>query len=64
MSMRIALAQINPVVGDLPGLFLTGAGLHGTGLPDSIADGQRAAFAADAHVTARSIPARRSGCVA
>ena len=58
------MTRLDSVVGDLPGLFLTGAGLHGTGLPDSIADGQRAALAADAHVTARSIPARRSGCVA
>jgi protoporphyrinogen/coproporphyrinogen III oxidase len=58
------MARLDAVVGDLPGLFLTGAGLRGTGLPDSIADGGRAALAADAYVTACSTAARRSGCVA
>jgi protoporphyrinogen/coproporphyrinogen III oxidase len=37
-----------------PGLFVTGAGLRGTGLPDTIADALRAAAAAAAYVSARS----------
>jgi hypothetical protein len=34
-------------------VFLTGAGLRGTGLPDTIADAQRAAAAAAAFVSSR-----------
>jgi len=57
------IARLDAIVGGLPGLFLTGAGLHGAGLPDSIADGARAALAADAYVTAPPAHARQ-GCVA
>ena len=48
---RERMARLDALVGGLPGLFLTGAGLHGTGLPDAIADGERAARAAAAHVS-------------
>ena len=51
------LARIARLEADLaarPGLFVTGAGLRGTGLPDTIADAQRAAAAAAAFVSARS----------
>lgn len=37
------LAAIERDVATLPGLFLTGAGLRGTGLPDCVADGSRVA---------------------
>jgi oxygen-dependent protoporphyrinogen oxidase len=40
------MARLDGIVAGLPGLFLAGAGLRGTGLPDTIADGQRAAAAA------------------
>jgi oxygen-dependent protoporphyrinogen oxidase len=33
-----------------PGLFVTGSGLRGTGIPDTVADGRRAAEAAAAHL--------------
>jgi oxygen-dependent protoporphyrinogen oxidase len=46
------IARLDAIVGRLPGLFLTGAKLHGAGLPDAIADGGRAARAAAAYVTA------------
>jgi oxygen-dependent protoporphyrinogen oxidase len=42
------MTRLEAVVASLPGVFVTGAGLRGTGLPDSIADGQRAAAAAGA----------------
>ena len=41
---RVAL--IEQATAAVPGLFLTGAGLRGTGLPDSIGDAQRAGTAA------------------
>jgi protoporphyrinogen/coproporphyrinogen III oxidase len=42
------MARLDDVLRAVPGVFVTGAGLRGTGLPDSIADGQRmAARAAD-----------------
>jgi len=42
------VARLDALVSGLPGVFLTGAGLRGTGLPDTIADGQRAAASAGA----------------
>jgi oxygen-dependent protoporphyrinogen oxidase len=47
------MARLEAIVAGLPGLFLSGAGLRGTGLPDTIADGQRAAAAAAAFVSSR-----------
>jgi protoporphyrinogen/coproporphyrinogen III oxidase len=44
--------RLDRIVDGLPGIFLTGAGLHGAGLPDAIADGARAAGAACAYVVA------------
>jgi oxygen-dependent protoporphyrinogen oxidase len=44
------VSRLDAILGGLPGLFLTGAGMHGTGLPDAIADGRRTARAAAAHV--------------
>jgi oxygen-dependent protoporphyrinogen oxidase len=44
--------RLDRIVDCLPGLFLTGAGIHGTGLPDAIADGARAAGAAAGYVVA------------
>jgi len=46
------MERLDRIVDGLPGLFLTGAGLHGTGLPDAIADGGRAARAAAGYVVA------------
>ena len=37
------MARLDAVMAGVPGVFLTGAGLRGTGLPDTIADGQRTA---------------------
>jgi oxygen-dependent protoporphyrinogen oxidase len=58
------MARLDDIVGSLPGLFLTGAGLHGAGIPDSIADGGRTARLADAYLTERAAAATRPGCVA
>jgi oxygen-dependent protoporphyrinogen oxidase len=52
------MARLDAVLAGLPGVFLTGAGLHGTGLPDTIADARRAAAAADAFVARPSNPPR------
>ena len=49
--------RLDRIVEGVPGLFLTGAGLHGTGLPDAIADGGRAARAAAGYVVA-ALPSR------
>jgi oxygen-dependent protoporphyrinogen oxidase len=38
----------------LPGLFLTGAGLRSTGIPDGVADATRAAVAAAEHLAGRT----------
>jgi len=46
------MSRLDRIVEGLPGLFLTGAGLHGTGIPDAIADGGRAASAAAGYVVA------------
>jgi protoporphyrinogen/coproporphyrinogen III oxidase len=40
------MVRLDALVADVPGLFLTGAGLRGTGLPDTIGDAQRTAAAA------------------
>jgi oxygen-dependent protoporphyrinogen oxidase len=40
------MARLDAIVAGLGGVFLAGAGLRGTGLPDTIADGQRAAAGA------------------
>ena len=42
------MARLDAVLAGVPGVFLTGAGLRGTGLPDTIADGQRTAAKAGA----------------
>jgi oxygen-dependent protoporphyrinogen oxidase len=42
------VASIGRRLADVPGLFLTGAGLRVTGIPDCIADGTRTARAAAA----------------
>jgi oxygen-dependent protoporphyrinogen oxidase len=42
------MARLDAILAAMPGVFLTGAGLRGTGLPDSIADGQRTAESAGA----------------
>ncbi|HET6897974.1 MAG TPA: protoporphyrinogen oxidase [Vicinamibacteria bacterium] len=52
------MRRLDRIVEGLPGLFLTGAGLHGTGIPDGIADGGRAARAAAGYVVAVP-PSRR-----
>jgi oxygen-dependent protoporphyrinogen oxidase len=52
------MARLDAVLGEVPGLFLTGAGLRGAGLPDAIADGGRAARAAAAYLAARTFDAR------
>ena len=59
------MARLDAILSGLPGVFLTGSGLHGTGLPDTIADAQRAAAAAAAFVstgsnTPRAVSADRS----
>jgi protoporphyrinogen/coproporphyrinogen III oxidase len=51
------MARLDAVMTGLPGVFLTGAGLRGTGLPDSIADGQRTAAAAATFVPEPSVVA-------
>jgi protoporphyrinogen/coproporphyrinogen III oxidase len=40
------MAAVDEEVASVPGLFLTGAGLRSTGIPDSVADGTRAGEAA------------------
>jgi oxygen-dependent protoporphyrinogen oxidase len=42
--------RIERLAAKIPGLFLTGAGLRGTGIPDMVSDAQRVAAAAIAHV--------------
>jgi oxygen-dependent protoporphyrinogen oxidase len=46
------LAGLEAALAKRPGLFLAGAGLRGTGIPDCVADGTRAAEAAAAAVSA------------
>jgi protoporphyrinogen/coproporphyrinogen III oxidase len=60
------MTRLDAIVAGLPGLFLAGAGLRGTGLPDTIADGQRAAAAAAAFASSRAdeadaVASKRSG---
>ena len=50
------MARLDAILAGLPGVFLTGAGLRGTGLPDTIADAQRAAAAAAAFAASRPAP--------
>jgi oxygen-dependent protoporphyrinogen oxidase len=45
------MAKLEVRLAALPGLFLTGAGLRGTGIPDGVADGQRTARVAADHVS-------------
>ena len=47
------MARLEAILAGLPGVFLTGAGLRGTGLPDTIGDAQRAAAAAAAFASPR-----------
>jgi oxygen-dependent protoporphyrinogen oxidase len=49
-----SMERLDAIMAGLPGLFLTGAGLRGTGLPDTIADAQRVAGAVSAFVGARA----------
>ena len=46
------MARLEALLAGVPGLSLAGAGLRGTGLPDTIADAQRAAAAAEAYLAA------------
>jgi protoporphyrinogen/coproporphyrinogen III oxidase len=46
------VAQIERRLSEIPGLFLTGAGLRSVGIPDGIADASRVAEAAAAFVSA------------
>jgi len=60
-----SMAQLDAILPALPGVFLTGSGLRGTGLPDTIADAQRAAAAAAAFASAHpaaehALPSNRS----
>jgi oxygen-dependent protoporphyrinogen oxidase len=57
------MAGLEAQAGAVPGLFLTGAGLRGTGIPDCVADGTRAAEAAAGYIaTGRSaVPAAAAG---
>jgi oxygen-dependent protoporphyrinogen oxidase len=48
------MARLDDAMRALPGVFLTGAGLRGTGLPDTIADGQRTAARAAEYVRGRA----------
>lgn len=45
------VARVDAMLGRLPGLFLTGAGLRATGLSDTIADGTATGEAASGHVS-------------
>jgi len=40
------MREVEQAVAAVPGLFLTGAGVRSTGIPDSVADGTRAGEAA------------------
>jgi oxygen-dependent protoporphyrinogen oxidase len=51
------MARLDAILAEVPGLFLTGAGLRGAGLPDAIADGGRAARTAAEYVASRSFDA-------
>jgi hypothetical protein len=42
------MRAVESAVAAVPGLFLTGAGVRSTGIPDSVADGTRAGAAAGA----------------
>lgn len=46
------MERLDAIMAGIAGVFLTGAGLRGTGLPDCIADGQRVAAAAAAFASA------------
>jgi oxygen-dependent protoporphyrinogen oxidase len=48
------LARVERGLARVPGVFLTGGGLRGTGLPDTIGDAQRTATRAAAFVTERT----------
>jgi oxygen-dependent protoporphyrinogen oxidase len=54
------VARLDAMVAGIPGLFVTGAGLHGAGLPDAIADGERAARGVGSYLAARSTGLRRA----
>jgi len=40
------MAEVQGEIASVPGLYLTGAGIRSTGIPDSVADGTRAGEAA------------------
>lgn len=46
------IAEVERRLLELPGLFLTGAGIRGTGIPDGVADGMQVALAAAAFLAA------------
>ena len=46
------VAQLERRLAEMPGLFLTGAGLRSVGIPDGVADATRVAEAAAAFVSA------------
>jgi oxygen-dependent protoporphyrinogen oxidase len=50
-----SMARLDAAVSQTPGLFVTGAGLHGAGLPDVIADGTRVARSAAAWLASRAV---------
>ena len=52
------ISRLEAHIAARPGLFVTGAGLRGTGLPDTIADAQRVASAASSFISSRPLPSR------
>lgn len=51
------LAAIDRILGDQPGLFLTGSGFRGVGIPDCVADGRATAAQVAAWLAAQRIAA-------
>ena len=52
------VAAIDRALARHPGLFLTGSGLRGVGIPDCVADGRRVGASAAAWLTNRKLEAR------
>jgi hypothetical protein len=46
------MARVEERLASVPGLYLTGAGLRSTGIPDAVADATRVALAAAAGLPA------------
>ncbi len=53
------MAEVDAMVDAQPGLFVTGAGLRGTGIPDMVADGARQAHRAAAWIAGRAAAEER-----